>query len=145
MPNKATVSGIGIFCSDPRVNLWKEIKRHLILPEETIVPLGFLGGPICLANPSDLPMEQNFLLAQIYFALATFPEAKSFLVVGHDCGYYSQIRRKKFALSDKKNDLLKVIYFLRKHFPAYTSAAFFKHRKKAGFEAMTWAKVRKKE
>lgn len=134
--NEAPVIGIGILCSDPRANLWKETKQHLILPEERIVPLGFLGGPICLANPEDLPMERNFLLAQIYFALATFPDTRRFLVIGHDCGYYAQIKRRRFDISNKKNDLCTAADFLRKRFPEFTTTAFFKHKQKSGFEAM---------
>jgi hypothetical protein len=134
MSGEAKVAGIGIFCSDPRANLWKAIKRELISPSKTIIPLGFLGGPICLANRGDLQKELNFLLSQIHFALGVFPGVKDFLVVGHDCGFYKLIPWKEFSLADKKKDLARAANFLRKRFPQLTTTAHFKDTQGDGFE-----------
>jgi hypothetical protein len=138
VPNEAVI-GIGIFCSDPRpgANLWKEMKKRLVHVEETIVPLGVLGGPISLANQDDLPTEFNFLMAQIYFALATFPTAKRILVVSHDCGYYNQIRSRTFTLLDKENDLIKVANFLKERFPELVVTTYFWTNKEAGFKKIS--------
>ena len=86
MPEKTLIPGICIYCSDPRLdaNLWKLVKERLIQPKERFAPIGVLGGPISLANQEDLPIEYSFLMAQIYFALTTFPDAKNLMVIGHD-------------------------------------------------------------
>ena len=136
MHNIALVSGICVYCSDPRDDLWKEAKKQLIPSSERFVPLGVLGGPICLANSEDLPMEYNFLLAQIHFARMTFPRVKKLLVIGHDCGYYEQIKNKTFSLNDKIQDLVKAAQLLEERFSDLTVTAFFKDTEAPGFTKM---------
>jgi len=120
---KVHVNGICLFCSDPRVPLWKNIKKQLIRPEERFVPIGILGGPISLANQEDLLRAFNFLMEQIYFALKNFSPVEEFLCVGHDCGFYSKIAR-KVDLQGKKDDVAKIHYFLEKQFHRKVRAYF---------------------
>jgi hypothetical protein len=139
MPEKTFIPGICIYCSDPRpeANLWKAIKQYLIPQGERLVPIGVLGGPICLANRDDLPKEFNFLMAQIHFVLTTFPDAKKIIVIGHDCGYYKQITRKEFTLEEKKTDLIKAANFIREQFPTLKIEAFFQDPGQVGFKLLS--------
>lgn len=120
-----TPVGIAIYCSDPRPNLWKYIKQDLIPQNEIWVPIGVLGGGVCLANQEALPQEFNFLLAQIYFAMGTFPKAKKIIVVSHDCGYYARITQAKVSIEKKKKDVAKAVVFLKKQIPGMEIVGFF--------------------
>jgi hypothetical protein len=137
----ATPIGICVYCTDPRDHLWKRTKAQIIPPDEWYVPIGVLGGPICLAYPKDLPIEFNFLLAQIHFALGTFPTAQGrILIIGHDCGYYSKLQsgspRRHFSLADKRRDLIIAANMLHRHFSRTRVMGYFKEPRTPGFTQM---------
>lgn len=118
------ITGIGIFCSDPRAGLWGAIEKKLLLPGQIIVPIGVLGGPVPLANKEWLPVEFNFLVEQINFALATFPFVQEFIVVGHDCGYYKKVRR-GWTFNAKKFDTRTAAAFLTERYTGMRARAYF--------------------
>ena len=117
-----------IYCSDPRpekANLWKDIKRLIIPQHQRWVPIGLLGGPISLVHHADLPVDLACLIGQIEFALTQF-QPKGFVVIGHDCGYYERILRRKFKLDDKIEDAANAAAFLRERFELPAEAHFKK-------------------
>jgi hypothetical protein len=134
------ITGIIIYCSDPReeVSLWRRIKKHLIPSGTRMTGLGFLGAPICLAHPEDLPIEYALLtVKQIPFALKTFPEISSIIVVGHKCGYYKSIPSKEnTTISGMEADIIKAAKLLKKRYPAYEVASFFANEESDGFTTL---------
>jgi hypothetical protein len=121
------ISGICIYCSDPRPNLWKRIKKHIISAERQLTPIALLGGPVCLANHEFLPIEYAVvMLRQIPFALQKFQNTREIIVVGHDCGYYEQIpRSKKVTIDEKEKDVAIAAALLKRHFGSQEVVAFF--------------------
>lgn len=127
VPSK-NITGIGILCSDPREPIWKETKTHLILPGQYFIAIGILGGPISLANPSEIPVQFAALMEQISFAIKTFDQGQDFefLSIGHDCGFYANMRR-TVTLHEKKEDIHVSCEFLQKRFGKRARGYFF-HR-----------------
>jgi hypothetical protein len=127
MPKEVVVIGIVVFCSDPRpeARLREKIKQELISQEDMFAPISILGGPIALAHQNILRTDFNFLMAQFYFALGTFPGISRIIIVGHDCGFYTQIPGGPFTIGQKREDIIKAATFLRKSFPRLTITAFF--------------------
>jgi hypothetical protein len=125
--SEENVTGICIYCSDPRVPLWKNIKKHLILPGQHFIAIGILGGPISLANPGEIPVQFAALLEQIHFALKSFSRDKKdfeFLSVGHDCGFYANMRR-QVSLEDKKFDVQNGCEYLEDRFKKPARGYFY--------------------
>ena len=137
--------GLVLMCSDHRIKMWKGIKTHL-LKGRMFTQLGLLGLPTSLANPQWLPQDYGAIMdRQIPFALKNFPGIREIMVVGHDCGYYSEIPTKKnFTAEEKKRDLRKAITNLREHFPNLKVTAFFANASADRFERVG-RRVRRKQ
>ena len=130
-----SINGIVVFCTDPRTknaNLWKHIKNHLIPPDQRLAPVGLFGAPVALARPADFPIKFAAVMEDIGFALKKFAKGR-FVVVGHDCGIYTELTRSKVTLGDKMNDIAIAADFLRGRFPGMPVSAFFK-KSTSGFE-----------
>ena len=133
------VDALVIYCCDPRqeVNLWKRIKKYLLVPHRTrATGVGILGGPISLAYPDYLPIEYALLtLKQIPFALRKFPKITKIIVVGHDCGYYDEIPGgSEFPVEKKMKDLRRAAALLRRLLPKLKVSAFFANEEDDGFK-----------
>jgi hypothetical protein len=131
------ITGIIIYCSDPReeVSLWRRIKKHLVPSGTRMTGLGFLGAPICLAHPEDLPIEYALLtVKQIPFALKTFPDITTLIVVGHKCGYYKGIPGKEdTTIAGMEADIAKAAKLLKRRYPKLEIASFFADEDSDGF------------
>lgn len=105
-----------IFCSDPRVKLWRNIKQKLFLPEERVIALSWFGGPIALAHVRALPSDFVFSVGQISFLIKKFPTVEELIPVGHKCGYYENVSSDSVSVETIKEDLAKAAAFIVSEF-----------------------------
>ena len=110
MKNRLTATdivGAYVFCSDPRDPLQQEAIDKL-MPKNigAWAPIALFGGPIALARqgPSLDPCCE-IICHQIHFAAKNFPNFKTVILIGHDCGYYAEITEKEVLLPEKRNDI----------------------------------------
>lgn len=117
-----------IFCSDPRVRLWKWIKRKLLVPNRTYVPIGVLGGAVPLAFPDEQSMRTgfNYLCGQVRFAIKEFGISR-IVIIGHDCGIYKTIPLHA-TIETKKDDLARIVEMAKTRFLGCDVVAHYGHK-----------------
>jgi len=105
---------IFIYCADPREEADLESKIFALLtdPEERVIRISLLGGPLALAYPEALKSVCSALLGQIRFATKRF-RVDEIVLVGHNCGFYSEIRERR---PNKKADLSRAAENVARYF-----------------------------
>jgi hypothetical protein len=130
-----------IFCSDPRVKLWKNVKQKLVLPEERVITLSWFGGPIALANPKTLPEDFYFAMNQIAFCIRKFPSVETFVPIGHMCGYYENISPEPMDAESIREDLMIAAVCIMQKFSGKKAISYYardmgEHGREFDFEMM---------
>jgi len=112
-----------IYCADPReeADLERKIIALLEDPEEQIIRISILGGPLAFAYPEALKATCSTLLAQLRFAVKTFC-VDEIVLVGHKCGFYSEIRERR---PNQKADLARAAENAARYFRNVTVTAVF--------------------
>lgn len=123
--------GICIICTDstkgtdsaPGVDQWRRVKTHILIPQRRwMQKLGFLGAPMCVANSDYLPIEYALLMVrQIPTAKRKFPNIRDIFLIGHRCGYYTEVPPKSnFTIAEQQQDIILGVGILEKHFGSKT-------------------------
>ena len=116
-----------IFCSDPSVKLWRNVKQKLVLPEERVVALSWFGGPIALANREVLPSDFAFILNQISFLRMNLPAVTEINPIGHKCRYYGNVSSESVDIERMEEDLVQAAFMIMATFDGVSSAPYYAH------------------
>ena len=117
-----------IFCADPReeADLGEKIRQKLLAPGERAIFLSFLGGPVCLAYPEDLKRDANWLLGHIRVSKQMFHDLTDIILVGHDCGFYTNIQNMaNTRASRKRGDIIRGADFLKEQNLGLNISAYY--------------------